>query len=197
MGTNNTVNLSAAGIAKYDGAGSFSAITLTQYAVLIGASSNGITSIGPLTDGQLAIGSTGGNPVAAALTAGTGISVTNSSGGIQIDATGGGVTWAAVGVGSTLLVNHGYICTTGAALSFALPGTSSVGATIHLALNGSTSWTITQGANQQIRLGSSATTLGAGGSIASTSVGDSITLVCVTANLTWMSISAVGNLTIV
>lgn len=47
MGTNNSINLNGAGIAKYDGAGTFSAITVTQHDLLIGAASNGITSVGP------------------------------------------------------------------------------------------------------------------------------------------------------
>jgi hypothetical protein len=43
-----------------------------------------------LTNGEVCIGSTGAACVPATITAGTGISVTNSAGGIQITATGGG-----------------------------------------------------------------------------------------------------------
>lgn len=45
--------------------------------------------LGPLTNGQLAIGSTGAAPQAQTLTAGTGISVTNSAGGVTIAGSGG------------------------------------------------------------------------------------------------------------
>jgi hypothetical protein len=47
-------------------------------------------AIGPLTNGQVIIGSTGNAPQAATLTAGPGISVTNSSGAITITAVGSG-----------------------------------------------------------------------------------------------------------
>ena len=47
MTTNNSVNISAAGLVKYDGAGAFSGVTVTQHDLLIGADSNGITSVAP------------------------------------------------------------------------------------------------------------------------------------------------------
>ena len=46
-----------------------------------------------MTNGQLLIGSTGADPVAAAITAGSGITVTNAAGSITIAATGSGSTW--------------------------------------------------------------------------------------------------------
>lgn len=46
--------------------------------------------VGPLTNGQLLIGSTGNPPQAATLTAGTGIAITTTPGGITVAATGGG-----------------------------------------------------------------------------------------------------------
>ena len=42
------------------------------------------------TNGQLLIGSTGANPVAATITAGSNITVTNGAGSITIAASGGG-----------------------------------------------------------------------------------------------------------
>jgi hypothetical protein len=45
--------------------------------------------LGPLTNGQLLIGSTGADPVPAVITPGAGISVTNAAGSITIAATGG------------------------------------------------------------------------------------------------------------
>lgn len=197
MPTNNAINLNSTGIAKYDGAGTFSATTTTNHAVLIGAAANAITNLGPLTNGQLAIGSTGNDPSAATLTAGTGISITNGAGSITISGTGSGLTWSTKGASDALLVNNGYICNAGAALSFSLPAASAVGDVVAITLDGSTSWTITQAANQQIRIGSSTTTLGVGGSLSSTAVGDTITAVCSVANLTWNVISSMGNITVV
>lgn len=108
------------------------------------------------------------------------------------------VTWTAIGANQTLAVGNGYFCTTGGALSLALPGTSAVGDTIRVVLDGSTSWTITQpNAATRIRIGSSQTTLGVTGTLASTSVGDSIELVCETANARWSVVSMIGNITVV
>lgn len=51
-----------------------------------------IVEAAALTDGQLLIGATGAAPVASTLTAGTGVTITNSAGGITIAATGSGGT---------------------------------------------------------------------------------------------------------
>ncbi len=47
MATNNADNISSAGLVKYDGAGTFAGVTVTQHDLLIGAASNGITSVAP------------------------------------------------------------------------------------------------------------------------------------------------------
>jgi hypothetical protein len=51
----------------------------------------GLVSATALTDGQILIGSTGNDPVAATLTAGTGIGITNAAGSITISAAAGSV----------------------------------------------------------------------------------------------------------
>lgn len=56
------------------------------------STSTGLVEAPALTNGQLLIGSTGNAPVAATLTAGTGVSITNSAGSITINATGSGGT---------------------------------------------------------------------------------------------------------
>lgn len=123
--------------------------------------------------------------------------VTNGAGVLTFQ-NAGATGWTAIGANQTLAVNEGYICTGGGALSLALPATSAVGDEIEVALNGSTSWTITQpNAGSRIRIGTSQTTLGVGGTLASTNQGDSVRLVCVTANATWMVVSSVGNFTVV
>ncbi|MGL5626596.1 MAG: hypothetical protein ACRDDW_03635 [Candidatus Rhabdochlamydia sp.] len=50
--------------------------------------SSAMTFLGPLTDGQLVIGSTGFSPVVSTLSAGTGISITNGPGSISISSLG-------------------------------------------------------------------------------------------------------------
>lgn len=148
--------------------------------------------------GQLVIGtSVTTDPSVANITPGPGVSVTNGSGTITIGATGMGLTWSTVSSSTPFVNNNGYIATGGAALSFSLPATSSVGDIVAIALDGSTSWTITQGAGQQIRIGSTQTTLGAGGSVVSSDQGDTIILFCSVANLKWNALTAIGNITIV
>lgn len=111
---------------------------------------------------------------------------TGNTGWSQITPGGVGNVWENISASQTLEVNHGYFCTANA-LSLALPATSEVGDTITVVLRGGTSWTITQAAGQQIRQGTAATTLGASGTLASTADGDSIELVCQTANTIWVA----------
>lgn len=151
-------------------------------------------------DGQLLIGSTASpNIKVNTLTAGAGISITNGSGSITIATTGtGNVIWQTITASQTLAVNHGYICVSaGGALALLLPATSALGDIIEITLDGATSWSITQAASQQIRFGNVQTTAGTGGSITSTLPGDTIRMVCQTANLKWNILSSVGNLTVV
>lgn len=92
--------------------------------------------------------------------------------------------------------NHRYFVT-GGTPTLTLPSISSAGDVIKVGLRGGASWTIAQTAGQQIYMGSSNTTLGVGGSLASTAAGDFITLVCQTANTIWQCESSIGNITIV
>jgi hypothetical protein len=66
------------------GRGGTGATTFTANGILIGNTASAISATAELTDGQLLIGSTGNAPSPAALTAGTGITVTNGSGSISI-----------------------------------------------------------------------------------------------------------------
>jgi len=61
------------------GSGSF-----IKNSLLLGNSTDSIVSLGTATDGQIPIGVTDGKPVLANLTAGTGVTITNTPGGIQI-----------------------------------------------------------------------------------------------------------------
>src|SRR5580698_3978530 len=110
MVTNNSINLSAAGIVGYDGAGTFNGNSVTQFSLLLGgANSHTIANLGVATNGQLPIGSTGANPVLATLTGGTGISVVSGAGTITINSTGAGLTWTDVtGTTQAMAINNGY-----------------------------------------------------------------------------------------
>lgn len=177
-------------------AGIAGVVAATNNLVTINTSTGQLGSVAQ-TNGQLMIGSTAASPVAAGLTPGAGISITSGAGSITVSSWGGGMSWTTKGASTALVVNNAFICTAGAALSFSLPLTSSVGDEVALTLDGSTSWTITQAANQQIRFGAVQTTLGAGGSLASTAQGDTVTLVCSVANLKWNVISSIGTISVV
>jgi len=125
---------------------------------------------------------------------GTGSIITTGSGNtITITSSSGGITWNSISASQTLVVENGYFCTGGGALSLALPATSSIGDEIIITLDGSTSFSITQGAGQSIRIGNVATTAGVGGSLTSTQQGDTVWLVCQTANLKWNVLNSMGN----
>ena len=66
--------------------GGTGATSFTNGGILIGEGASPIQSI-PLSDGQVLIGSTGSNPVASTLTAGTGISIVSAAGSITISNT--------------------------------------------------------------------------------------------------------------
>lgn len=125
------------------------------------------------------------------------VNLTNGVTGVLPQVNGGRITWSTVGASGTLVINTGIICTAGAALSFALPALSSIGDIIEITLNGSTSWAVTQAAGQRIRMGSTQTSLGIGGSLTSTAQGDSIRMVCYGTNLLWQILSSMGNITVV
>lgn len=199
MATNNAINLNSTGLCRYDGAGTFSGVTTTNHAVLLGAASNGITNLA-LTNGQLAIGSTGADPSAATLTAGVGVSITNGAGSITIAATGGGFTWSVITADQTIAVGNGYICNKAGLLTLTLPTSPAVGDMFSVTgINTALGWKVGQNANQQIFIGTSSTTVGTGGSLASINIRDSITAVCVVAgsSAVWNVIDSMGNITVV
>lgn len=157
-------------------------------------------SIGQLTNGQVLIGSTGLSPVAATLTAGSNISITNSAGGIVISAIGeGGYTWTEVTTTSqSMAIASGYVANNAALVTLTLPSTSAIGDSLAIVGKGAGLWLIAQNASQIIHIGSSATTTGVSGSVAATNRYDSLELICTVANLEWTILGAPqGVLTIV
>jgi len=92
----------------------------------------------------------------------------------------------------TMVVDNGYIVTTGAQV-FTLPVSSAVGDSIQILLNGGTSWGIAQAAGQFVVINASITTVGVGGSITSNAAGQAIKLICVSPNTGWQTTSLIGN----
>jgi hypothetical protein len=112
----------------------------------------------------------------------------------SINVTAGSNSWNAITANQSLVADNSYVVTSGA-LSLALPTTAAFGTEIVVSLyNTGTSWVITQAAGQRIQFGSSATTTGTGGNLASTAAGDTVKLVCVIANTAWLVIYTIGNI---
>ena len=148
--------------------------------------------IGALTNGQLRIGSTGNAPVAATLTAGTNISIVNGPGAITISATGAaGLIWNdIVGNSKAMIGENGYVTENAGLTTLTLPAASNFGDQISIIGRGAGGWTIAQGAGQQVIIGNTSSTSGAGGSVSSTNRRDSLTLICTLANTQWTNLGA-------
>jgi len=110
--------------------GGTGASTLTDGGVLLGSGTGAVTVLGQATNGQLVIGSTGADPVLSTLTAGTGVTVTNTAGGIEIAAAGSGGTVTSVATAGTV---NGLTLTGGTITS---AGTITLGGTLSNIANG-------------------------------------------------------------
>lgn len=164
------------------------------------AVANGGTGQTSYTNGQLLIGNTTGNTLTkATLTAGSGISITNGTGSITIATTNGqGITWNEVtGTSQTAAVNNGYVANNAGLVTVTLPTTAALGSIIEVAWKGAGGWKVAQNASQAIRFGSTITTTGTGGSLASSASGDSVRILCTTADTGFEVIGSQGNLTVV
>jgi hypothetical protein len=159
--------------------------------------SNGqLGTLGAATNGQIPIGSTGANPVLAAISAGTGISVTNAAGAITIASTSG-TAWSVITSSQNAVINNGYICNAAGTVTVTLPTTAAAGTQLAIAgMNNATGWKLAQNASQHIFFGATSTTVGTGGFLASTAIYDSVNLVCNVANTSWIVISSIGNITV-
>lgn len=195
MATNNAINAPLPLSPTQGGSGLASP---TAHGILVAEGASNFNPI-VLTNGQLLIGSTGLDPVAAALTAGTNISITNGSGSISIAASGpGSFVWTAItSTSQTMVSNNGYIANAGTLLTFTLPATAAVGDLFEVGGLGAGGWKIAQNASQLIHFGNVTTTTGTGGSLASTNQYDSLRFICVVTNTTFLVLSSMGNITYV
>ena len=151
-----------------------------------------------MTNGMLAIGSTSATPVAATITAGVGISVTNGAGSITIDNTGGSFDWNVVtDATQAMAIQNGYVGNRATTITYTIPTTAAVGSVIELTNIGAGLPVIAQNAGESIHFAASTTTVGVGGSLTAVDQFCSIELVCVVADTDWAVLSSVGNWTIV
>ena len=86
---------------------------------------------------------------------------------------------------------------TSGSVTFTLPATSAVGDLVNISVGRGIGFTIAQLALQSIQFGSVSTTVGTGGSLTSTAIGDTVQMVCIVANTTWLIIGSIGNITVV
>lgn len=127
-----------------------------------------------------------------------------NSSDFSVDANGfvsiisGGFKWNDVTTATqTISTQNGYVTDRGGGVTYTLPATASFGD--EFIITGKLGqWTLAQNANQQINISSSSTTVGVGGSLASTNAGDSVWAVCTTAGAStvWRIFNFVGNITV-
>lgn len=146
-----------------------------------------------IADGQLLIGAAAAPYIRANyLSAGSGINIVNGPGTITISTSAAGITWDEKSVNFNANINYGYFVTNTATVT--LPNVALLGDTITINSDTNNPVTIQAGLNQFIRVGYSITLIN--GTIVTTSIGDSVTLVYRASTLTWEAISALGNWTI-
>ena len=196
MATNNAINLKSSGIVAYDGAGTFTGISVTQHAVPVGgATSQALTSLAVGSNGQVLVGSSGADPVFATLTGTGGITFTTGAGSLAINNTGGGLTWSVITADQTAAVNHGYFANKGSLLTLTLPATTVVGDVIALVnINGAAFAKVLSANPGTINIGSTACTANTG-SLTSTALGDVVFLVAQTTASVWYAYGVQGNWT--
>ena len=168
-----------------------SAIATANSAVLV-TNSTGVPSwSGTMTNGQLIIGSTGDAPVAATITPGTGISVTNAAGAITIATTSFSIAWSGVsGTTQAAAINSGYVIQNAAQTTVTLPATAPIGSVVSVRGLGTAGWILAANTGQTIKVIGSTTS--SGGSLTSAESYDSIDVTCVTADTTWIASSVLS-----
>lgn len=92
--------------------------------------------------------------------------------------------------------NNAYTSNNAGLCTITLPATATVGDEIQIMGLGAGGWLIAQNASQLIRFGSSVTTTGVSGSVASQNQFDTLRLKCIVTNTTWIVIASQGNFTI-
>lgn len=196
MATNNSINSTypAAPVTPAGGGTGVFLPTAHGIAIAEGASNFNFTV---LTNGQILIGSTGADPVAATITGGSGIEIVNSPGGILVSATGNSPYVEVITTSQSMAVNTEYTANNAALVTLTLPATAAIGDEVTINGKGAGGWLIAQNAGQMIFFGTSPTTLGVAGSLASTNQYDNLKLKCITADTTWIVQTAIGNITVV
>jgi hypothetical protein len=121
--------------------------------------------------------------------------VTDGAG--NVDWAFGALAWVEVTAATqAMAVNTAYGANRGAGVTFTLPATAVAG-TVMKIVGMLGLWVLAQNAGQSVEVGMFTTTVGAGGSLTATNLGDCITLRCIVADTTWRIESMMGNPAIV
>lgn len=118
---------------------------------------------------------------------------------LTISASPTGMSWNDVTTANyTLLVNEGFVTNRGAGVAYVLPATAAFGDKIEIVGKLGLA-AISQNVLQQISYGAISTTIGVGGSLTATDVGDCLVLRCITAGAStlWRVESSIGNWSVV
>jgi hypothetical protein len=195
MGSNNAWNSGIPVDIQYGGT---DAISFNVNGVLISnTTTTGALSALTLTAGEIVIGATGAAPVAGTITAGAGINVANGVNSITISGTSGGFTWHTITTTTALVAQNAYSCNCSAgAFTVTLPVAPTLGDTYIVTVSnaGAHAVTIAYNASQYIQFGSSTSTT-TSGTLVTTALGDTLTIVAMGADQ-FQVISSIGNITV-
>src|SRR3990167_7133446 len=147
-----------------------------------------ITGADSITATTTVTGGTGVTATTGNITATTGTVVTNLFNWIPEEVTDASVQ---------LAINKTYVSNRGTLQTLTLPDTAAFGSVIKLVGKGAGGWLIAQNAAESIHFLGTTTTVGVGGSLASTTQYDCIEIMCTVANVEWTVSSVHGNITVV
>lgn len=106
------------------------------------------------------------------------------------------IDWTVISTNTSMSVDAGYIVAGTGTVQLLLPTTIAAGQMIRVAGTNVSQWQVTQGNNQYIYLGDMVTTTGPAGYLESTKNTDCIELLCINANIGFIVLSAMGNITV-
>lgn len=163
----------------------------------LSTNATGVPTWLPLTDGQIVIGSSAGAPLAATLSAGANVTITNGHNTITIAASGGTTSVNQNSSSATLANNSRYITNNGASLvTYTIPAGAAIGDTYEIIGGSSGGWAVAQPSSVICHYGNVSTTTGVSGSLSSTNQYDKLTISCIGTN-TFSVYNVQGNITFV